>query len=638
MQRRLSSSEKGKAVALEHLPAPRKARVRVMEPDITALKQKHSLTIIGRVTNPSVQKVWSLLPFFTEHWKADIPPTGSDLGLGMFQFQFELESDLLTVLEKQPYHFARWMIILQRWEPTCSPEFPSMIPFWIKIHGVPIHLWTEETIRSLGKDIGTFETAEITSTSIRMRVHVNGRLPLIKKSILEYPNGDEVAAVLVYERLERHCSQCGRLDHELRDCLEAKALKRALLANQTDEPKNKEAQHLVPRSGIREPNPSTDKRWEHAPRRLDYSRSLQSRSSTRYSTHNPTHGAMSTRYRSRDPPREGGEYQKRSWRPKDSFVRDSTARKEDLRSLLNRTETRKQLDTVIGDSQSDHSHKSRYNEEHRARVEERLSPATYITPRQSTLASPRNGPHQLDRGIPLRKENENLPKEAVDAAMGEIRNYMTQYASCADPMESAARKERLRQAEERGQVEESAMQMVKASMARENEGTTARTSQEPSSNERLPATARLGPIDQAQEEQVVTNIQTEGGHTEKLPMAARLGPTLEGTSIIDLPPTLEAPRKQKRKPGRPPGGKKIASPALAPGSGLRKRKVTPKPTTSRRRVTGESERPRKAARASHTRASQQDTPSSTDNIPIVNLIPPSARRRMDFRAPSHLAP
>lgn len=184
MHRRLSSSEKGKAVDLEHLPAPQKARVRVSEPDLSGLKEKHSLTLIGRVTKPSVQKVGSLISFFTDHWKADIPSVGSDLGLGMFKFQFELESDLLTVLEKQPYHFARWMIILQRWESTISPYFPSMIPFWIKIFGIPIHLWTEPTIRSLGEDIGTYETAEITSTSIRMRVHVNGRLPLIKTQCL----------------------------------------------------------------------------------------------------------------------------------------------------------------------------------------------------------------------------------------------------------------------------------------------------------------------------------------------------------------------------------------------------------------------------------------------------------------------
>ena len=162
MQRRLSSSEKGKAIALEHVPAPRKARIRASAPDLNSLKEKHSLTLIGRVTNPSVQKVWSLIPFFTDHWKTDIPPVGADLGLGMFQFQFELESDLLTVLEKQPYHYAKWMIILQRWESTISPDFPSMIPFWIKVQGLPIHLGSEETIRSIGEDLGTWEISPLT--------------------------------------------------------------------------------------------------------------------------------------------------------------------------------------------------------------------------------------------------------------------------------------------------------------------------------------------------------------------------------------------------------------------------------------------------------------------------------------------
>lgn len=136
MHRRISSAEKGKVVALDHRPAPRVGRVRVSKPDNPSALRNHSLTIIGRVTNPSMQKVWSLIPFFTDHWKCDIPPVGSDLGMGLFQFQFELESDLQTVLEKRPYHYTRWMVILQQWEPTISPDFPSMIPFWIKILGV----------------------------------------------------------------------------------------------------------------------------------------------------------------------------------------------------------------------------------------------------------------------------------------------------------------------------------------------------------------------------------------------------------------------------------------------------------------------------------------------------------------------
>lgn len=153
-------------------------------------------------------------------------PVRADLGQGLFQFQFEREEDLLSVLEKRPYHYAKWMVIVKRWEPITSPEFPSLIPFWIKVQGIPVHLWTEGTIKTIGEDIGIYEEAEITNLSVRMRVQVNGRLPLIKKTTLEYSNGDEVLATLVYEWLEKHCSECLKIDHEFRDCLEAKAQKK----------------------------------------------------------------------------------------------------------------------------------------------------------------------------------------------------------------------------------------------------------------------------------------------------------------------------------------------------------------------------------------------------------------------------
>ncbi|KAF3549058.1 hypothetical protein DY000_02000126 [Brassica cretica] len=77
--RRISSAEKGKGLELEQQQPARSARVKVPLPDNSDLLRKHSLTLIGRVTNKSAQKVWSLIPFFTEHWKTEFKPVGSDL-------------------------------------------------------------------------------------------------------------------------------------------------------------------------------------------------------------------------------------------------------------------------------------------------------------------------------------------------------------------------------------------------------------------------------------------------------------------------------------------------------------------------------------------------------------------------------
>lgn len=99
VHRRISSAEKEKGLDLGQQQSTRSASVKVPLPDNSDFLRKHLLTLIGRVTNKRVKKVWSLIPFFTEHWKTEFKPVGSDLDNGLFQFQFELESDLLAMLD-----------------------------------------------------------------------------------------------------------------------------------------------------------------------------------------------------------------------------------------------------------------------------------------------------------------------------------------------------------------------------------------------------------------------------------------------------------------------------------------------------------------------------------------------------------
>lgn len=63
-----------------------------------------------------------------------------------------------------------------------------------------------------------------------MRVHIDGLLPLIKTSVVEFPSGDEVTTTLVYERLDKHCTKCLKLNHEIKECLVARAEDRAAKA------------------------------------------------------------------------------------------------------------------------------------------------------------------------------------------------------------------------------------------------------------------------------------------------------------------------------------------------------------------------------------------------------------------------
>lgn len=215
MAHRLSRSEKGKWVSEPSRPS-RRPPVVIPSSDNSKLIEENNLTIIGRVTNPNIQKTRALVDFFLQHWSTVGRFTGRPLGPHLFQFCFETERDLQSVLEKSPYHFKKWMILLQRWEPNVSENFPAMISFWITVHGLPLHYWTDPTLDSIGSELGVVEAKE--ATRGRVRVSINGLKPLDMVLDISLPSGDIKKVELEYEKLEKHCFSCLSLSHEKDDC------------------------------------------------------------------------------------------------------------------------------------------------------------------------------------------------------------------------------------------------------------------------------------------------------------------------------------------------------------------------------------------------------------------------------------
>lgn len=586
MAGRLSKEDKGKSLASDYHQAPRKPTIKAKAPDTSALNHKFSLTLIGRVTNQSTQKIWALIPFFTELWKTDRRPVGSDLGNGLFQFQFERETDLISVLEKRPYHYAKWMVIVQRWEPTVSRDFPSLLPFWIKVQGIPIHLWAEETIQDLGENLGLFESMEITQTGVKMRVQVNGLLPLIKSSVIEYSNGDEVTATFVYEKLERHCSKCSRLDHEVKDCLVAKHQDREAKAqenqrraiSEANEPPGNETKQRT-ESNIYHFSASNPNGEDHHRRsRSQYSReyrydarhSLEER--RRYRSSQDTVNRRQFRDGSKDRP---GSYGSRS-----SYYKDLDHQNREVSSRHQREEYRQQEKTNMSPTR-------------RGRTESRRAEG----------GAARETEEHPTRNEALNDQQQTGPREALSEAIEEVREAMLQYTKCADPTESAARRERMRKAEEEGELEETALLMIQANQDKA-----------------------------AMEEELPQDMKTSA---ERIPAILRLGPSPIAVSEATAVP-------EKKKLGRPPGRRRVhQSPRLIKGSNSKKRKtLQTKPPTVRRKLNTDDAvdtRQRGRARQSNSREAGNSAASS-DNQPICNMIPSRSKKKTDFRNPSTLAP
>ncbi|KAH0920709.1 hypothetical protein HID58_020727 [Brassica napus] len=186
-----------------------------------------------------------------------------------------------------------------------------------------------------------------------------------------------------------------------------------------------------------------------------------------------------------------------------------------------------------------------------------------------------------ERGIPQEENIVTSQHEALIEARGEVRDVMLQYTKCADPTEREARMERVRQAEERGQMEEAAIQMVRASLtvnsqnsasknltperppasqrlgsSAQNPLTTSGKGQvgtSPATLERIPAPLRLGSLQPCQSHSERGGEALLEGSNERVPAPLRLGPSPNATEINRDPADLPT---ERRKPGRPPDEKR----------------------------------------------------------------------------------
>lgn len=70
----------------------------------------------------------------------------------------------------------------------------------------------------VGEDLGALVNHELTRTTARVRVLIDGLKPLVKEAIVDFDSGEEISITLEYENLEMHCSVCFSLLHQRNHC------------------------------------------------------------------------------------------------------------------------------------------------------------------------------------------------------------------------------------------------------------------------------------------------------------------------------------------------------------------------------------------------------------------------------------
>ena len=79
-----------------------------------------------------------------------------DVGEGLFQFKFSIESQMKWVLDNGPWSFENQFLVLRHWEKGMTPRSVKFttVPMWVQVWGLPFDLINEDARRDIGSGLG----------------------------------------------------------------------------------------------------------------------------------------------------------------------------------------------------------------------------------------------------------------------------------------------------------------------------------------------------------------------------------------------------------------------------------------------------------------------------------------------------
>lgn len=116
--------------------------------------EQNALSILGRLLNPSCQPMAEMIEKMPKVWCVYDRVRGIGLSSERFQFIFQREDEMETVLKDRPWSFNNWTMLVDRWIPSPPKTFLSTVDVWVRIHHIPVNHYTLDTMDFLARKIG----------------------------------------------------------------------------------------------------------------------------------------------------------------------------------------------------------------------------------------------------------------------------------------------------------------------------------------------------------------------------------------------------------------------------------------------------------------------------------------------------
>lgn len=186
--------------------------------------EENALSLIGRTLNPEQQRMSGLILTMPRKWQKEGRVRGIALSDEKFQFIFQTEHDLRDVLEKGVSTYADWPLVVERWMENPPEDYLQYIPLWVQISKIPVNYYTHSALMSLAGLLGkvkilAFDPSKpITQPFIRAQIRFNVANPLKMARVLDMGGGKTHTIHFDYERIQKRCFTCRRINHEKTLC------------------------------------------------------------------------------------------------------------------------------------------------------------------------------------------------------------------------------------------------------------------------------------------------------------------------------------------------------------------------------------------------------------------------------------
>ncbi|KAJ4888554.1 Uncharacterized protein Rs2_28302 [Raphanus sativus] len=295
----------------------------------------------------------------------------------------------------------------------------------------------------VGQDLGFLENHELTKTTARVRVHIDGLKPLIKEAIVEFDTGEESLITLEYEKLELHCSVCASLLHTRRLC-----------------PMRADDERRSPQYS----RPSPDERIlisTGATTHKDESKDFKEKEKETY--HQPNFKARVDRHG--NPYDERVSTKQTRVPPPINVTRGRDSDSQNWRA------NSAQDDTVYSSPQ--YTQKRQASVRVPQRGKDLFPQKTQEIWRPKLVPAPEDPTNHAQKLRAAAKQSIIIPQQCeeprvqtMDEVLEDLHQTTRQYLSCSDPVEAAARKQRVMLSDARGDMEKTAATILAGEVSR----------------------------------------------------------------------------------------------------------------------------------------------------------------------------